>query len=211
MNTRIRKILSACVALPLIGGCGVGELLDTKFPVPTTYVLAPAATATAASKANKTGDLAIGIPSPAPGLDTERIATLHDARRLDYYQDVRWGATAPYVMQAQIVASLENQQLFRSVTPEQARISATHLLDLQLRDFQAEYTNGAAPTVRVTVSAALIRLKDRKLLNSFLVTFSVPVDENRMAPVVAAFESASQQVALAIGQQAAAAMTSEVN
>jgi cholesterol transport system auxiliary component len=211
MSLRQIKFMSVCVVLtlPLMGGCGVGELLDTKFPVPTTYVLAPAAAG--ASNTPKIGDLAIGIPSPAPGLDTERIATLHDARRLDYYQDVRWGAIAPYVMQTQIVASLENQQLFRSVTPEQARISATHLLDLQLRDFQAEYVNGAAPSVRVTVSASLIRLKDRKLLKSFPVTFSVQAEENRMGAVVAAFESASQQVALAVGQQAAATMTGEAN
>jgi ABC-type uncharacterized transport system auxiliary subunit len=143
-------------------------------------------------------------------LDTERIATVHAARRLDYYQNARWGATAASVVQSLIVTSLQNQQVFRSVMPEQARVSATHLLDLQLRDFQAEYANeGAAPIVRVTVIATVMRLKDRKLLASFPVAASVPAQENRLNAVVAAFESASQQAIRALNKQTVAALSSD--
>ena len=190
------------LALLTLTGCS-GGFFETKLPVPTTYVLAPATQAgNSAPLANV--DLAIGMPSPAPGLDTERVAALYDSRRLDYYRDVQWGATAAGVVQSVLTASMQNQQLFRSVTTEQARISATHLLDLQLRDFQAEYTGGGTvPTIRVTVVASLIRLKDRKLLASIPATAAVAAAENRMSSVIAAFESAAQQVALSIGTQTA--------
>jgi ABC-type uncharacterized transport system auxiliary subunit len=203
---RITKVLSVATLL-LLSACTSG-LLETKFDAPTTYVLAPLPAAD--GKNSSTVDLAVGIPTPAPGLDTERIATLHAARRLDYYRDARWGATAASVVQSLIVASLQNQYVFRSVTPEQARVSATHLLDLQLRDFQAEYASeGATPTVRVTVIATVMRLKDRKLLASFPVAASVPAQENRLDAVVAAFESASQQAIAALNKQTVAALAND--
>jgi ABC-type uncharacterized transport system auxiliary subunit len=209
MNTaalRVTKVLSA-VSLLLLSACTSG-LLETKIDPPTTYVLAPLPVAD--GKNSSTVDLAVGVPTPAPGLDTERIATLHAARRLDYYQNARWGATAASVMQSLIVASLQNQQVVRSVTPEQARVNATHLLDLQLRDFQAEYASeGAMPTVRVTMIATVMRLKDRKLLASFPVTASVPAQENRLDVVVAAFESASQQAIAALNKQTVAALAND--
>jgi ABC-type uncharacterized transport system auxiliary subunit len=203
---RITKVLSVATLL-LLSACTSG-LLETKFDPPTTYVLAPLPAAD--GKNSSTVDLAVGVPTPAPGLDTERIATLHAARRLDYYQNARWGATAASVMQSLIVASLQNQQVVRSVTPEQARVNATHLLDLQLRDFQAEYASeGATPTVRITMIATVMRLKDRKLLASFPVAASVPAQENRLDVVVAAFESASQQAITALTKQTAAALANE--
>jgi len=195
------------LALVLLSGC-TGSLLETKFPAPTTYVLAPLQAS--GGKASNAVDMAVAVPVAAPGLDTERIATVHESRRLDYYQDARWGATAAIVVQSLVVASLQNQQLFRSVTPEQARVSATHLLDLQLRDFQAEYASeGAAPTVRVTLVATLVRLKDRKLLSSFSTTATVRAQENRLNVVVAAFESASQQVIKELSEKSVATLAGE--
>jgi len=208
LRTQRRVLISiTSVAVVLLGGC-TGSLLETKFAAPTTYVLAslPAS----GSKTSSTVDIAIAVPAAAPGLDTERIATLHEARRLDYYQDARWGATAAVVVQSMIVTSLQNQQLFRSVTPEQARVSATHLLDLQLRDFQAEYASeGAAPTVRVTLVATLVRLKDRKLVTSFSTTAAVRAQENRLNAVLAAFESASHQVIKELSEKSAAVLVTE--
>jgi len=204
-----RRVLisTMSVAIVLLGGC-TGSLLETKYAVPTTYVLAPLPAS--GSKASSAVDIAIAVPAAAPGLDTERIATLHEARRLDYYQDARWGATAAAVVQSMIVASLQNQQLFRSVTPEQARVSATHLLDLQLRDFQAEYaSDGAVPAVHVTLVATLVRLKDRKLLTSFSTTATVRAQENKLSVVLAAFESASHQVIKELSEKSVAALASE--
>lgn len=182
---------------------GCGSLLETKMPISIVYVLnaAPARDATVAPLA---ADLAVSLPTAAPGLDTERIAVLHEARRIDYYQDSQWGAALPMVAQSFVVGSLQNQKLFHSVTTEQARVSANYLLDLEIRDFQAEYGGSkSAPTVRVTLVGSVIRMKDRKLLGVLPASITITAKENRLGSVIEAFETAAQQAALELGKQTA--------
>ncbi|HYM34971.1 MAG TPA: ABC-type transport auxiliary lipoprotein family protein, partial [Steroidobacteraceae bacterium] len=194
--------LLVVVVLASLSGC-TSSLLESKLPISVVYVMAAAPAENAAAN-QSTLDLAIALPTAAPGLDTERIAILHEARRLDYYREAQWGAALPQVVQSLLVGSLQNQKLFRSVTTEQARVTASYLLDLDIRDFQAEYANdSSAPTVRVTLVASLIRISDRKLIGMYPVTFTVLASANRMSAVAAAFESAARQAATSLGKQAA--------
>ncbi len=199
---------TAIVTLLMLSGC-TGSLLESKLPVPTVYVLAAAPANSAATTANNAMaiDLAIGQPTATPGLDTDRIAVLHEARRLDYYREAQWGAALPQVVQALVVGSLQKQNFFRSVTTEQARVTVNYLLDLEVRDFQAEYaTDSSPPTIRVTLVGSLIRIKDRKLIGVFPVSVTVTAAANRLGSVVEAFESAAQQDAIALGQQTSKAI-----
>jgi cholesterol transport system auxiliary component len=192
--------------LPLIiSGC-VGSLLESKIPVPVVYVLTAApAGQSAATPLNV--DLAVSQPATSPGLNTDRIAVLKETRQLDYYQDAQWGAVLPEVAQALVVGTLQNQKLFRSVTSEQARVTANYFLDLEVRDFQAEYANeSATPTAHVTLVGSLIRVKDRKLVAILPATAAVPAAENRLSSVIEAFESAGRQAGLSLGKQTADAI-----
>jgi cholesterol transport system auxiliary component len=193
-------LLAVCVLiLPACGG-----VFNTKMNVPTTYVLAPA-TISVEQKLNSTIDLAVSLPVAAPGLDTERIAALHEHRRLDYFLDAQWGATATKVVQSLLCETFAQGE-FHSVAPEQARLNATHLVDLQLLDFQAEYSDEhAPPTIHVSLTATLMRMKDRKLLASFPISAQVKADQNTLSAVVAAYESASQKVALDLSAKVLAA------
>lgn len=197
---RFAKSIAPVVAAIFCNAC-TGSLLESKIPVPTTYVLA----AEASKNPNVNAlpiDIAVSQPTASPGLDTERIALLHEARRLDYYLGSQWGAALPQVVQSLVVGSLQNQKWFRSVTSEQARVNAAYLLDLDIRDFQAEYSSeNSAPIVRVTLTASLIRVQDRKLIASIPATAAVNATSNRMGAVIAAFESGTQQAALSIGQE----------
>jgi ABC-type uncharacterized transport system auxiliary subunit len=199
-NTFARVIFAGLFSL-ILSAC-TGSLLQSKLPVPTTYVLAAAPAKQGNGAAALTADLAVSQATAAPGLDTERIAVLHEARRLDYYLDTQWGAELPQVVQALVVGSLQNQKWFHSVTAEQARVNTNYWLELEVRDFQAEYASeGAAPTARVTLVGSVIRIKDRKLLGILPATITVAATENRLSAVVAAFESAAQQAALSVGEQ----------
>jgi cholesterol transport system auxiliary component len=183
-------------------------LLETNLPIPSTYVLNNAAlSATGAEPTASTVDLTVSQATPTPGLNTERIAVLHEARRLDYYKDAQWGAVLPEVVQAIVVGSLQNQKWFRSVTAEQARVESNYWLELEVRDFQAEYaTEDAPPTIRVTLVGSVIRIKDRKLIGILPATVSLAATENRLGAVITAFESAAQQASLSIGRQAVTAI-----
>lgn len=197
--------------LALLGGLAActSSLFDSEAKAERTYVLAPAP----AADANATVpaiDLIVSEPVTAPGLRSERIAVLHPDRHLEFYAGARWGGTAAEVMQSLLVGSMRNQQAFRSVTVAATGSAATHVIDLELRDFQAEYVVGRdAPTVRVTVVANVLRLKDRKLLAVIPATATVPATENRVTQVVAAFESAARQVALVVGRETATAVAGE--
>ena len=204
----LSRITAVGMLLASTSGC-VGSLLKTEVPVQAMYVLA-AAPATDAPAAASTVDLTISQATTTPGLDSERIAVVHSARRLDYYLDAQWGAPLPQVAQAMVVSSLQNQKWFRSVTSEQARVSTNYWLELEVRDFQAEYASeGATPAVRVTLVGSLIRIKDRKLIGVFPATVTVTPTENKLGAVIAAFESAAQQASVSLGRQTVTAIKAE--
>ncbi len=193
MNARLLTL-----ALLAISGCS-GSLFESKTPAPQTYVISPAAGGEPAAPQLNV-DVSVSQPSAAPGLNTDRILLLRDGRRLDYYNHAQWGAQTSRVMQYFVIASLQNQNLFRSVTSDEVRTSAPYVLDLELRDFQAEYRQpGAPPTVRVSIVASVMRVHDRTLLAVIPVSAAVPATEERMAMIVAAFEQASQQAASTLG------------
>ena len=185
-----------------------GSLLETDLPANTSYVLASAPAASSGVTRSE-ADLSIGRPDLAPGLDTERIAVLK-GRQLDYYRGAQWGGRATEIVQTLLVESFEDQQLFRSVTAEQSRVSSDYVLDVSVRDFQAEYaSDNVAPTAHVTIVGRLIRVTDRQLVQTFAATAESKASDNRLSAVAAAFETAAQKVVLELAQKTATAIAGD--
>ena len=194
------------VAMLACGGCG--SLLKTELPPSTSYVLA-SAPAGSSGVTRSDADLSIGRPDLAPGLDTERIAVLK-GRQLDYYRGAQWGGRATEIVQTLMVESFEDQQLFRSVTTEQSRVSSDYVLDVSVRDFQAEYaSDNDAPTAHVPIVGRLIRVKDRQLVETFAATAQSKASDNRLSEVAAAFETAAQKVVLELAQKTSTAISAD--
>jgi cholesterol transport system auxiliary component len=196
--------LSLWIVGALLTGC-VGDILQSKVQEPQTYVLhtGDAGSAQIAYPLQ----LSIALPSAAPGLDTTRIAVLRNNNQLDYYFGARWGSTAPQVVQSFLVSLLYNQQGYKGVAAEGARIDADYLLELELRDFQAEYTSeNSNPVVRVQLIGALINIKSRKAVATVKGAASVTAHDNKLSAVVAAFQSATQQAGVALSEQLTASL-----
>lgn len=187
--------------------CSTGSLFDSDTPVPSGYVIAPAPAGSVTGAPVTQVDLSIGRPDFAPGLDTDRIAVLK-GRNLDYYRGVRWGGRTVEVVQSVMVGTINDQQLFRSVTAEQARVANDYMLDLEVRHFEAN-ANGTMPEAHVMIIGRLIRVVDRKLVATVSSNAQIAASEDRMAAVAAAFESASQKVALDLAQQTATAVAAD--
>lgn len=200
---------SGALALALLStACSTGSLFDSDTPVPANYVLA-AAPAAQTSRSPIPVDVSISRPDMAAGLDSDRIAVLK-GRELDYYRRVRWGSRALEVVQNLVVDSLENQKIFRSVTPEQARVAGHYVLDLQVRDFQAEYApRSDIPSVHVTLVGRLIRVVDRQLVTTVQSEARVDAEDNRMSAVAAAFEASAHRAILDLGTQIATAVEND--
>jgi cholesterol transport system auxiliary component len=199
---------TAVLVVAVLACSGCGSLLETDLPPSTSYVLASAPAASTGVTRSE-ADLSIGRPDLAPGLDTERIAVLR-GRQLDYYRGAQWGGRATEIVQTLLVESFEDQQLFRSVTAEQSRVSSDYVLDVSVRDFQAEYASeNDAPTAHVTIVGRLIRVSDRQLVQTFAATAESKASDNRMGAVAAAFETAAQKVVLELAQKTATAIAAD--
>jgi cholesterol transport system auxiliary component len=201
MSTRMRTGLVAAVAALSCAAC-TSSLFDSDLPVPSSYVIASARTGAVTGVPSTPVDISIGRPDFAPGLDTERIAVLK-GRELDYYRGVRWGGRSVDVVQSMLVATMNDQHLFRSVTAEQSRVANDYTLDVEVRNFEAEYAHGPIPDAHVTIIGRLIRVADRKLVATVASEARVAATEDRMSAVAAAFESAAQKVALELTKQTA--------
>jgi cholesterol transport system auxiliary component len=193
---RIGCLLLLSIAL---SGC-VGELLQSKVTEPQTYVLHANDAGTA--KVAYALQLSVATPTAAPGLDTARIAVLRNTNQLDYYFGARWGGTAPEVAQAFLIALLQSQQGFKGVVAENVRVDADYLLELELRDFQAEYASEHAnPVAHLTLTGTLINIKSRKPVATVTGTAKATAKDNRLGAVITAFQSAAQQASASLSEQ----------
>lgn len=182
-------LMAACLPLAL-SGCG--SLLESSIAAPQTYVLRlPVAAAT--GTALTAGSVLVQRPEAGPGLDSNRIALLRSDRRFDFYAASLWAASTPDLVEALVVDALRNTGAFSAVFDDSAPYAPRYDLRITLRRFEADYTDqrNGAPTVHVVLDCTLGRHRDRALLASFTAQGAAPATEDRLAPVVAAFEAAA--------------------
>ena len=189
--------IAAVTALTLVTGCAG---LHSNEAAPQTYLLgasAPpptaasaAAGAVPASPAAPTVSVQVLRPLAAPGLDTDQIALLRDAQRLDYYAASRWPAPLPDLLQTLAIDALRASGRFRAVQPDATAFAADDVLQIEIRHCQVEYSPDGSPVVHVQLLATLGQRADRALLASVMAESSKPASANRMQSVVAAFQDA---------------------
>lgn len=154
-------------------------------------------------------DLVVLRPSVHPGLGTERIATLWPGNRLDYFAGARWSSELGPVVQAAAVESLATGGRLRSVQGEPARFGATHVLGLEIRRFEADYTAGAPPLARVVMAATIARQAERRPLGKWTVGAEVPARANTLTEVTAALDRAFGKVMTDLMREAQSALAAD--
>jgi ABC-type uncharacterized transport system auxiliary subunit len=135
-------------------------------------------------------DLLVLRPAVAPGLRTDRIATLWPGNRIDYLAGARWSGELGAVVQGAAVEALASAGALRNVEAEPGRFGATHVLGLELRRFEADYVAGTPPVARVTMAATLGRQDGRQALGTWTASAEVPAARNTVSGVTAALDEA---------------------
>ncbi len=201
-----------------------GSLFQSKVKPPTVYWLsagaespargAPAADppATGTPAAAIPVDLAILKPRMRPGLESDRIAVLYPDRHLDYFADARWSGPLGEVLEDLAVQEFRSHANLRSVRGDASVFGSAYWLEIEVADFQAEYTSAAtAPTVHVHLLARLGGSGDRRILGQFMANAQQPAAENRLTAIVDAFAHAADAALTEIAAHAeeALAKTSE--
>ncbi len=188
----MKRLLCAVCALAL---AACGSLLQSKLPPPSVYLLS--AGAATPSGAAIPADLAVLKPRVRTGLDSDLIAVLYPDRRLDYFAGARWSGPLDEVVQDLALQVFRAHANLRSVHAESSAFGSGYWLEIDVVDFQAEYSadtgagGGAAPTVHVHLLGRVGSSADRRILGQFEADDRQRAADNRLTAIVEAYNRAA--------------------
>ncbi|HVY98148.1 MAG TPA: ABC-type transport auxiliary lipoprotein family protein [Dongiaceae bacterium] len=188
MSTLLRRRFLLGTA-GLLAGCGL--VPDVNQPL-TLYTLKPKL---AAQNLPKVGwQLVVAEPAAERDIDTTRIALTRKPNVIEYFADGNWTDTAPNLVQAKLIEAFEGTNAILAVGRDAAGLKPDYILQSDLRDFQAEYQGGAAPTAHVRLMSKLVQMPDRRIVRSVAAEAAAPAAGKDLPAIVAAFEQALGQV-----------------
>jgi cholesterol transport system auxiliary component len=182
--------------LALCAGCfGLGSREAGERPA--TFRLTPPSVEAASGTAPGAGSLGVTRPRTAPALDTADIAVQRPGQSFDYYSGARWVESAPAMLQQLLVQTLASSGIYSTVVSAPSRVNVEHLLDVELRRFEAVAAgDAAAPRVRVQLQVTLIDAREGRRLGSALADAEASAADNRRGAVIEAFEQATSAALL---------------
>jgi len=175
----------------MLAPAGCGSLLPTGGAPPKLYTLTPASDFGAGTPVR--WQLLVDIPVSPAALDTERIALSRSAITIDYYAEAAWTDRAPLMIQSLLVQSFENSGRITAIGRESLALRADYVLRPELRHFEAEYRDGAAPSARVAVGVKLVKLPERAIVAQRNFEAAAPAAANEMAAIVESFDKALRE------------------
>jgi cholesterol transport system auxiliary component len=175
--------LAACL---LVGACAAALQLAAPDP-PRLYALTHKSTF-ADDLPEVDARISVEVPTATAGLNTARIALRPSSTTLEYYADARWIDVVPIMVQNLLLESLDNAGTVDVIGREVVGIRADYALITHIREFQADYENGAPPKVSVRLQARLVRLPRRISVGATSEAFIVPAQNGSMQAIVAAFD-----------------------
>lgn len=181
-----RRIGAVIVAAALLAGCGIVPGSGTP---PRVFVLSPKSTYSP-DLPKATWQLTVDMPVAEAGLNTQRIALQRNALTLEYYADANWVDTAPAMVQRLLVESFENTGKIVAVGRQSVLLRSDFNLLVDLREFQAEYRDGAAPRVHVRLNGKLVRMPQRAIIGTMTAENLEQAQGTDMDAVVHAFDEA---------------------
>ena len=181
----------AAIFLVALAGCGI---LPRPLPAPVLYRLTAIDRGAGPSRRLPV-QLVVNRPVAEAALDTPRLALTRSPTTLDYFADAAWTGQLPGMVQAQLIASLENSGRFAAVGTPIGTLHADDVLALDLRHFEAVYHGAGPPRWRVEIAAQLIKMPDRTALAVRDFQAEVPVTRNAMPDIVVAADAAWRNVA----------------
>ena len=173
--------LSACTGLPV------------DKPPPRLFVLTPKTTFSA-DLPKVEWQMSVEQPIAQASLNTSRIAVHHTPISLDYYQGVNWVDTAPKMIQTLLIESFESSSSIVGVGRQSVALRADYSLITELREFQAELSDGAPPNVRVRLSAKLVQFPRRIIIATTSKEVVTRAASTQIEDVIKAFDQSLGKV-----------------
>lgn len=188
----LRPILTALAATAFLSACSaISALNGAATPLESYDLQAPADAPVARSSVAR--QLVVELPSAPGGLMTDRIMIRPRPLQAQYLTDGQWSAEAPEMMQTLMVRTLEDSNGFRYVGRRPLGSFGDYVLISELTDLQAEAAaDGESATIRVRLTARLVRESDASVLATRTFNVAFPVASTETIMLVEGFNSATQ-------------------
>ena len=186
------KFVVFCLLILVLSVTACGGLTRSDKPATKTWWLEPYVGMTQESSSDQVPLVALST-TVVPGLDTNRILTLSDDAELSQFAAAGWAENLPELVTSLVGRSLEASGRFEIVSGRAGGGSEDCDLQLELRKFYARLSaSGQTSGVRVAIrgryqceSAAPVDLH---------LSASIPVHDERMSVIVAAFQQGMDSV-----------------
>jgi ABC-type uncharacterized transport system auxiliary subunit len=182
-KTRVLCLLLTTICL---GACG--GLTQSDKPAVTTWWLKPLTAEAQTTIPEPIASVSVSV-AVVPGLDTDQILTLSDDSELKPYAAARWVDNLPELTKSLVSRTLEASGSFEVVSERARAVHKQCDLRLELREFFASLnSSGQTRSVQITINGSY--QCESEALIPIQITASVPVQDNRMRMIVAAFQQA---------------------
>jgi cholesterol transport system auxiliary component len=136
--------------------------------------------------------LAIAAPNAAQSLDTPRIALSRSATTMDYFANAAWTDPVPLMVQRLLLQAYETSGRIVSVDRDTAGLETDYLLETEVRDFAAHYSDPqGAPQVMVNIQARMVKMPQRDIAGSLAAQQQAQASANNLDSIVGAFNQAT--------------------
>ena len=188
----LRPILLALATTTLLSGCSaLSALSGAATPLPAYDLNAPANPVQARGTSSR--QLVVEVPTAPGALTTDRILIRPHPLQAAYLPDGKWAEETPIMLQTLMVRSFEDSNAFRYVGRNPLGSSGDYALLTELTDFQAEVgADGKAATIRLRLTARLVREDDAQVIASRSFTQTALVPTTDALVLVEGFNSANQ-------------------
>jgi len=186
-----RRLLRASIGLgisaavgPGLSACTVLTTVNTPTPL---YNLKPQVDLPAGLPKVR-WQLVVAQPNADADLDTARIALRRSGNVTEYFANAAWVDNAPNLVQSKLIEAFE-QSGSVAVGRDVSSLIPDYVLQVELRDFQAEY-GGPVAGAHVRITAKLVRMSDRKIVDTINAEQKAQSSGTDMQQVISAFQQA---------------------
>lgn len=135
--------------------------------------------------------LTIDVPSATAGLNTARIALKPTPTQFEYYAGARWVEVVPVMTQTLLLESFDNSEKIDILGRGAYGLRADYGLLVNIREFQAEYSDDeASPDVRIRFQARLVTMPRRTHVAGTSVVGLATAESRKLNDIIDAFDQA---------------------
>lgn len=187
------RLILGFAALLALGGCGaVSALNKAAIPLDAYELRAPSDLPQASRSLNRA--LSIEPPTTSGALDTDRILIKPNPVQSLYLPDGRWASELPAMWQTMALRAFEDTGALSYVGRKPLGASGDFALISEITDFQAELVGEESATIRLRLTARMVRESDARVMARRVFSAAVPVDGTETLDLVNGFNAASDTV-----------------